>query len=302
MTGSEQVAPTLFPGWFPSVEDVSFVGRTAVVTSLVMAAFLLATPKLARSVLPLAHPVAIPAPAPNLAPQRPDYAQAMVDAAMAAAPDRMTLGTAVLDLTTGKLAQDGAEEFYSASLSKLMLIVDMLDRDVELSQQDLSLIQRALSLSDDNAMNSLWVSYDGPEAMTRVADALGMPGTSTPEDPSQWGETTVSPVGYILLYQHILTEMDPGDRAVIVDGLSAAEPTAADGFDQFFGLLGQDADVYAKQGWMYYGSQLYLHSAGVLHADAGDYVIAIMTRQPATAGAAAQVSAVAKSMLAVMVS
>jgi hypothetical protein len=264
-----------------------------------MAAFLLPTSWLATSATPEGRVVALPVPPPDLAPAAaPGHAQAMVAAAQDAAPGGLTLGTAVLDLATGELAQSGVEEFYSASLSKLILIVDLLDGDAELSESDLSLIGRALSLSDDNAMNALWVKFDGPAAMTRVAGALGMAGTSTPEDPSQWGETEVSPAGYARLFQHILTEMDPGDRAVIIDGLSAAQPRAADGFDQFFGLLGQSVPAYAKQGWMYYGSQLYLHSAGVVHTETRDYVVVLMSRQPARATAPAVVSTVAAAMLA----
>jgi hypothetical protein len=270
------------------------------VTGLAMAACLLPTPwLLATSTTQVGHNLALPVPPPDLAPAAaPGNADAMVAAATDAAPTGLTLGTAVLDLATGELAQAGVERFYSASLSKLMLIVDMLDGDAELSESDLSLIGRALSVSDDNAMNALWVRFDGPEAMTRVAGALGMAGTSTPDDPSQWGETEVSPAGYARLFQHILTEMDPGDRAVIVDGLSAAQPRAADGFNQFFGLLGQSAPVYAKQGWMYYGSQLYLHSAGVLHTDDRDYVVVLMSKQPARSSAPVVVNTVAAAMLA----
>jgi hypothetical protein len=248
--------------------------------------------------LPTVHPLVMPAAPPELAPTVvPERAEAMIAAAQAAAPAGMSWGAAVLDVATGDLAQAGAGEFYSASLSKLMLIVDMLDCGVDLSEEDSELIGRALSLSDDNAMNALWVRFDGPGAMTRVAENLGLPDTSTPEDPSQWGETEVSPVGFARLFQHILTVMDPADRAVIVDGLSAAQQRAADGFDQFFGLLGQQAQVYAKQGWMYYGSQLYLHSAGVVHAGERDYVVVLMTRQPISAGAPDAVSAVASAML-----
>jgi len=287
---------------------VSFVGRCALITGIVMASFVVATPKLGTSAtpagraveLPVGRAVELPALPPDLAPAAtpaPGRATAMVDAAEDTAPAWMNLGVAVLDLTTGELAQAGVERFYSASLSKLILIVDMLDRDVELSTSDLSLINRALSLSDDNAMNALWVKFGGPAAMTRVASTLGMTGTSTPDDPSQWGEAEVSPAGYARLFQHIFTEMDPQDRKVIIDGLSAAQPRAADGYNQFFGLLGQPAQVYAKQGWMYYGSKLYLHSAGVLDTDARDYVIILMSAPPVTSKAPAVLSQVAAAAL-----
>lgn len=269
-----------------------------------MAAVVLAAPTLATSVTPadLAVEVLAPPPIPVTPGPAPEYAHNMVAAAMNAVPDGMTVGTAVLDLTTGDLETDGVDQFYSASLSKLMLVVDMLDRNVDLSTSDDQLVARALSVSDDNAMNALWEKFDGPDAMTRVADSLNLPDTATPDDASQWGETEVSPAGFARLYQHILTEMDPDDRDRIVGDLSAAQPTAADGFHQFFGLLGQPVADYAKQGWMYYGSKLYLHSAGVVHDNTGDYVVVLMSVQPVTAVATAEakVNTVASAMLDVL--
>lgn len=278
------------------------VGRFALVIGMVLTAALLATPRLVFWVSPADRTVARPQapPDPGTPAVAPEYADAMVTAAKEAATSKMTLGTAVLDVATGDLAEEGEDEFYSASLSKLMLIVDVLDRDVALSDVDRALIGRALSLSDDEAMDSLWVKYNGPAAITRVATELKLPGIHTPDDPSQWGETEVSPAGFALLYQHILTEMSPDDRDVIVSGLSAAQPTAADGFDQFFGLLGQPGQIYAKQGWMYYGSRLYLHSAGVVHAEDRDYVVVLMSVQPVSAAAPGAVTSVASAMLAVL--
>ncbi|GAB3870646.1 hypothetical protein GCM10029964_005530 [Kibdelosporangium lantanae] len=279
-------------------------GRLALVSGLVMAAVVLAAPSLATSVTPAdsALQVLAPPPIPVTPTPRPEYAADMLAAGMNAVPKGVTVGAAVLDLTSGELETDGQDEFYTASLSKLMLVVDMLDRGVDLSTSDDQLIARALSVSDDNAMNALWEKFDGPEAMTRVADNLGLTGTSTPDDPTQWGETVVSPADYAHLYQHILTDMSEDHRDLVVGDLSAAQPTAADGFPQFFGLLGQEANVYAKQGWMYYGSKLYLHSAGVVHDDTGDYVVVLMSVQPVTSVTAAEaaVNNVGASMLKVL--
>ncbi|ALG06441.1 hypothetical protein AOZ06_05435 [Kibdelosporangium phytohabitans] len=239
---------------------------------------------------PSQEPLAQPPPATN-------YAAAMVDAARAAVPKGVTYGIAVLDLRTGQSAADGTEQFYSASLSKLMLVVDMLDRDVELTPAVHTLIDRALGPSDDDAMNSLWVRFDGPDAMTRVATNLGMVATETSDDRSQWGEVKVSPAGYTRLYHHILTGMDPDDRDVIVTALSAAPPVAADGFTQYFGLLGGPLNAYAKQGWMYYGNELYLHSAGVV----ANYVVVLMSSQTPSAGVArANLSSIAAAVSTVV--
>ena len=270
--------------------------RSTLVIGLVVIAILLGTPTLATFTGQTDRSVGLASGPPSVRPSL-DYAGRMVAAAQLAA-GRMTLGTAVLDLATGELEQEGAQQFYSASLSKLMLVVDLLDRDVGLSTEDYGLIGRALSLSDDDAMNALWVKFGGPAAMTRVASTLDMAGTRAPDDPSQWGEIEVSPTGFARLYQHILTEMDPADRTVVVNALSAAQPRAADGFNQFFGLLGQPGQIYAKQGWMYYGSRLYLHSAGVVHANSRDFVVVLMSIQPISANARAAITAVAAATLA----
>lgn len=82
-----------------------------------------------------------PAPAPALVPTIPELvftlapvptggAQAAVDAAQATAASTTELGVAVQDRVTGETAVGtrGTEPFYTASLSKLVLAVDVLDR------------------------------------------------------------------------------------------------------------------------------------------------------------------------------
>ncbi|ANZ35342.1 hypothetical protein BBK82_03820 [Lentzea guizhouensis] len=179
----------------------------------------------------------------------------------------------MLDLKTGQLvAQQGDQQFYSASLSKLILATDALQQT--LSDADRQLIYRALSLSDDNAMDVLWTRFDGMGAISRVAAAAGLTGTHAPDDPSQWGEVVITANDMVKLYAYILGSPV---RDAVVHALSAAPATAADGFDQAFGLLGVTG-VYAKQGWMYYlPSDVHLHSAGVLD---GRYAVAVLTTSP----------------------
>jgi hypothetical protein len=220
-----------------------------------------------------------PSPVPTSAAPLPD-----LSAADQLAGDEMDLGVAVLDLTTGQLVsgRNGAKAYYSASLSKLLLVVDMLDRrsagEITIPDEDLQLIDRALTLSDDEAMDALWDTYDGMGAMGRVAERAGLSETRAPEDPTQWGEVEVSADDMVRLYQYVLTKLAPADRELVVDELSNAEQEAADGFDQFFGLLYNDTHhVYAKQGWMYYfPNDVYLHSAGVVD---GHYAVAVLSVQ-----------------------
>ncbi|WP_330270221.1 class A beta-lactamase-related serine hydrolase [Lentzea sp. NBC_00516] len=192
---------------------------------------------------------------------------------VAAAGGSSDVGVAVLDLQTNQVvSEQGDKPFYSASLAKLILAFDALHQ--QLSAGDTDLIDRALSASDDNAMDVLWTRFDGMDAIGRVAAEAGLTGTHAPDDPSQWGEVVITANDMVRLYQHILGSPE---RDAIVGALSKAPATAADGFDQAFGLLGVTG-AYAKQGWMYYlPSEVYLHSAGVLD---DRYAVAVLTTNP----------------------
>ena len=223
------------------------------------------------------------------------------------AGDSVDMGVAIMDLQTGELVGSGGDkQYYSASLSKLLLVVDMLDRrasgDLELSDDDLGLVERALSYSDDGAMDVMWTRFDGMGAVDRVAQRVGMTGTHPPDDPSQWGEVVVTADDMVRLYQYVLGgKMTTADRDLVVDALDGAQQEAADGFDQFFGLLDGDARgsraAYAKQGWMYYlPDDVYLHSAGVVD---GRYAVALLTVQSgvSTDDARSRVAAIVSAAL-----
>ncbi len=205
-----------------------------------------------------------------------------VAAGVAAADSRMKLGLAVIDLTTGRMASSGGDRpFYSASIAKLIVAVDVLSKDV--SPADRERVRRALSTSDDEAMNALWGLHDGVGAVRRVSGLAGMTKTSAPRDPAEWGETMVTADDIARLQAHI--QSSPA-RDPIVAALSAAPARAADGFDQAFGLHAPGVDAYSKQGWMSYRPGLaYLHSAGVLH---GRYAVALLSVQQGRPMAAAK--------------
>ncbi|MBN9111266.1 MAG: hypothetical protein J0I34_21080 [Pseudonocardia sp.] len=90
----------------------------------------------------------------------------------------------------------------------------------------------------------------------------------------------------VAVYDDVLTGLSPASRAVVLDALGAATPEGADGFDQAFGLLDpeQGGGADAKQGWMYLGTDLYLHSTGLVGTD-DRFVVAVLTVGPASAGA-----------------
>lgn len=266
-----------------------------------------------------AAPVAAPSsalPAPPLATTSAplDAARRAVDAAQAAAAPSTELGVAVLDRDTGDVAvgDRGDEPFYTASIAKLVVVLDILDRrrdGLAVPDDALDLIRRALGPSDDDAMNALWVRFDGPGAAQRVSADLGLIATTAPPDPSQWGQMSVSATDVVRIYAHVLDEMPPADRELVVDSLAAAPAIAADGFDQAFGLpspevrqAGQPV-ITAKQGWMCCFpapgaravQQYYLHSAAALGTQQR-FVVVLLSRIPSGPGwepARAELTAIA---------
>jgi hypothetical protein len=224
-------------------------------------------------------------------PAQSGLAQAAVDAAESRAAGSTQLAVAVLDRSTGEMAVGGRgdEPFYTASLSKLIVIVDMLDRrrleGLTLTDDELALIHRTLGPSDDSAMSVLWERFDGAGAPARVSRRLGLEGTSAPRRFGQWGEVEVTAVDYVKIWRHILDEMPAEDRDLLITAMQAAPSTANDGFDQAFGLLspavrGDGSGAVAKQGWMCcFSGQYYLHSAGAVGADKR-FLVALLTREP----------------------
>jgi hypothetical protein len=241
-------------------------------------------------------PAHSPAPIAVVPPLQPGLAQAAVDAAQARAAGSTELAVAVLDRGTGELAVGGRgnEPFYAASLSKLVVIVDVLDRrrleGLEVTDADLALFERALGPSDDSAMSAIWDRFDGPGAVDRVRQRLGLSGTTAPKRAGQWGEVEVTAADYVRVWKHVLDEMPPEDRDLLVGDLAAAPPVARDGFDQAFGLLApsvRESDgpsAVAKQGWMCcFSGRYYLHSAGAVGADRR-FVVTLLTRMPRAEG------------------
>lgn len=274
------------PGLAVALLTVAFAATTAIPP----ATGCLVRPGVAMSVVAGVRPppAAMPVPEVDLA--------AAVTAAVATADRQTTLGLAVIDLTTGRMASSGGDRpFYSASIAKLIVAVDVLSRDV--SAADRERARRALSSSDDDAMNALWGLHDGVGAVRRVAQRAGMTKTSAPRDPAEWGETMVTADDIARLLAHI--ESCPA-RDFIVAALSAAPARAADGFDQAFGLRAPGVPGYSKQGWMTYRpSSAYLHSAGVLH---DRYAVALLSVQQGRSMASAKerVDAVTRALAAAL--
>lgn len=168
---------------------------------------------------------------------------------------------------------------------------------ITLSATDRTNIGQALSFSDDGAEDALWVEFGGPAGVARTIQLAGLQDSSPPDDTSQWGETLVSARDVVSLYDYILTSMKPSSRDMIMDALEDAQDDAADGFDQAFGLIDppRPGGVAAKQGWMWLGSDFYLHSTGAF-GSGQRYLVAVLTENRASAGDDAARALVSKAI------
>jgi len=167
--------------------------------------------------------------------------------------------------------------------------VDILHR-VDVGQATLtpaqqSSVQRALSVSDDGAMNVLWEQFGGPRTVTELISLAGLQDTSPPANSGEWGEALTSPRDVVAVYQFALNSLSPPSQQLVMSALASAQNTGADGFDQSFGLLRSPrvSGVAAKQGWMADAGWEYLHSTGVVGSN-DRYVIAVLSKRPASDG------------------
>ncbi len=231
-----------------------------------------------------------PTPTTTTPAATPSLAQAAVDATGPAERERrgVTLGVAVLDRTTGQITtnSEGDTPLRAASVAKLFTVVDVLTRraagQATVTPADEQRIRRALSLSDDEAMNGLYSQFGGPEGIQRVSALLGLARTSPPARVGQWGEVETSARDVATLYRFVLTQLPSPDRDLVLGSLEAAPETAADGFDQGFGLLepARRGTAAAKQGWLCcLQSSIDLHSAGLPDVE-GRYVVVLLSNQP----------------------
>ena len=200
-----------------------------------------------------------------------DAVLAQVDAAASAAGG--SISVVVLDSAGQELLAGDASVTYTASLVKLFVVTRLLQLDeagsLSLSADDLALMQAAVSRSDDGAMSTLWVRYDGDQLVTDIADELGLTGTAAPIVTGQWGQTTTTAADLATFLASMDDVLDSADRGMVLGWMQSATATAADGFDQAFGLFSEavdaDGSVAVKQGWMCcVDDQRQLHSIGVL--------------------------------------
>jgi hypothetical protein len=246
---------------------------------------ILAAPAPAPSAVPTPEPsqqTVTPSPDARAA-GKPVLAPKPVLEAVTSVEPNTTLGAVVYDRVTGTtlLSIDADRQFRSASLVKLMIAIDLLDRGA--SESERRQVTRMLSVSDDDIASTLWVR-GGPDLIPRVVTLVGLRSTEAPELAGKWGEVKVTPDDMVRVYRYVMDRMPPSDRALVVDALAQAPRYAADDFDQYFGIPdGLDAQWAVKQGWGNNDHAMVLHSTGLV-GEGWRYVVVLLTEHPLGSG------------------
>ncbi|OXM64788.1 MULTISPECIES: serine hydrolase [Amycolatopsis] len=170
--------------------------------------------------------------------------------------------------------------YRSASLVKLLIAIDLVQRGHVTPQRPSPRVAKMLSSSDDAIASQLWESGGGPEIVRRTAGSLGLTATEPPSDPGRWGDTLLTAEDVLTIYRAVLA-LPAGERRLILDPLRDTPPVAADGVDQYFGipdaLPGRPWAI--KQGWAAGRGGVDAHTSGLVGA--GDrYVVVVLSHRP----------------------
>lgn len=168
-----------------------------------------------------------------------------------------TVGYVLRDRKTGAVYRNAHADamVWTASTIKLAMVVDLFIRDrsgeISLTDADRTLIQRMLHSSDDNAADTLWFRYAGPDHMTFNRDfaRYGMtdlqPERGFTKYFPYWGFQKCTPNDLDRLIQYVLTELPATERDYIVRELQHVAP------DQQWGVWGAGPAEQPgnKDGW-----------------------------------------------------
>lgn len=178
--------------------------------------------------------------------------------------------------------------FPTASVAKLFIADDLFYREstaeLVLTDDEHHLVAAMLESSDDDAANQLWDDYGTSDIVDDVVSRYGLTDTTVPYD-DHWWNTMTTGRDLVDYYSAVLDGrggLDPAHRDEMMTYLRTSHPTAADGYDQTFGIpagLPDETEVAVKQGWMCCVDDRWTHvSTGVIGPD-DRYVLVLVSRE-----------------------
>ncbi len=186
-------------------------------------------------------------------------------------------GVVLRDRLTGAVWRNGYADthVWTASTIKLAMAVDLLRRQragtIRLTAADWRLLDQMLRVSDDNAADSLWFRYGGPDYATRFPSY----GLTTVEFVAgfqeYWGWMKCTANDLDRLIQFVLDDEPATDRAYLVNELRQV------GADQQWGVWGAGAAATPgnKDGWSLEQGGWVINSVGFV-GPGERYTLAIM--------------------------
>lgn len=172
-------------------------------------------------------------------------------------------------------------QFRTASLVKLLIAIDLVQRGIVTPENPSPRMARMLSHSDDTMADLLWTEEGGPHIVTRTASKLGLKGTKPPATPGRWGDTEITANDVVKIYQYILILGLPAEqRNLLLDPLRNAPRIAGDGTNQYFGIPSALPRPWAiKQGWAAGRGGIDAHTSGLV-GEGDRYILVVLTHYP----------------------
>ncbi|MEU4247032.1 serine hydrolase [Amycolatopsis sp. NPDC026612] len=190
------------------------------------------------------------------------------------------LGIEIVDLGTCAVERSwkADQPQPTASVVKLLIALDLIDRSGVPSDSEATAVHAMLSASDDRVASRLWQQNGGPEIVRRQVAKLGLRHTTPPADPGQWGSTRMSPVDVVAVYRYLTASSSEEEREFLTGALASAPRTAADGFDQHFGIprAFPGAEWAVKQGWGSSEARRVLNTTGLVRTASRTYAVAVL--------------------------
>ncbi|WP_152447826.1 hypothetical protein [Rhodococcus triatomae] len=229
-----------------------------------------------------------------------DLADRVTAARAAAAARGADVAVSLLDRTTGdRIVADGGVLVETASVAKVFIADAVLHESSAPSAPDLELVTRMLERSDDDAASALWFEYGGSAIVDAVVARYGLHATTAPWD-DNWWNTTTTPDDLVDYYAGLLSGaggLSGGAATEILAHLRAATPTAADGYDQWFGIPDaldfEVGDVAFKQGWMCCVAGRWVHLSTAVVGPDSRYVLVVVSHETVTYESATRATTVA---------
>lgn len=169
-------------------------------------------------------------------------------------PTAGTMGFAVHDQRTGATCSlHGGAGFQSASVIKVATVATLLWQaeatGVEVSDDEYALAEAAITISDNDAQESLWLITGGTAGLSELLTVAGMTSTVPSFTDEDWGLTTITADDELRLVQGLVTGvlLNPEHTSYLLGLMTSLDP------EQIWGVSAgapPGSVVALKNGWL----------------------------------------------------